>query len=677
MADFRCAVAELQRATQLNPEHLDAQVKLAELMTTAKSKDVLEDAQSLLHKVLTTSPEDAEALQALGLVELRLGNLDDAEAHLKEAIEKAPQELKVAFNLARLKILQKDIPGAETVLKKAVESNPASITAILALADLYTMVRRLPEAEHELREALKAGPHDGRTLTRLGEFLYSQKRLDEAEKLFAEASALPDARYKPAHAIFLFSSGKRELAIQEFEKLARENPADRDARKRLSAAYQTAGRSADAERLWREALKSNPKDADALVERGRLYLLSRKYAEAEADISAVIKQQPDNADARYLLAKIFGGTGQKSRQLEELSNAIRFDAAYLSARTDLASLLLGMSAPSAALQYLEQAPAQQQDLLPIVVYRSWANLALGNKLQARRDIDRALQFSHNRNVLLLDAAYRLNEQDFSGARKSIKEALEQNSDDLGALNVLVQTYEAQRQFPSAIPEVRTFATRVPGSAPIQNFLGQILVKGGDPAQARQAFLAALKARSGYPPALLEIAKLDLGEGKLTEAASGLTAILAANPSYLQAHLLLGAVEERRSNFTQAIAEYRKALELDDRNKMALNNLAYVLAEYGNQPDEALRLAQKATEISPNEPAVQDTLGWVYYQKGLYPQAVQQLEAATGKSSAALPKFHLGLAYLKSGDRRGQKLIADAMALDPTLARSPALQSLPR
>src|SRR5450631_2177665 len=42
----RNGIAELRRATELNPKHAGAQLKLAELMTTSQNQDVLRDAVS-------------------------------------------------------------------------------------------------------------------------------------------------------------------------------------------------------------------------------------------------------------------------------------------------------------------------------------------------------------------------------------------------------------------------------------------------------------------------------------------------------------------------------------------------------------------------------------------------------------------------------------------------------
>ncbi len=68
---------------------------------------------------------------------------------------------------------------------------------------------------------------------------------------------------------------------------------------------------------------------------------------------------------------------------------------------------------------------------------------------------------------------------------------------------------------------------------------------------------------------------------------------------------------------------------------ALNNLAYLLTDYRKQPDAALKLAQKAVELAPDNSNFIDTLGWTLYEKSLYTPAIQYLEQAT-RRVAMLP-----------------------------------------
>jgi uncharacterized protein HemY len=110
------------------------------------------------------------------------------------------------------------------------------------------------------------------------------------------------------------------------------------------------------------------------------------------------------------------------------------------------------------------------------------------------------------------------------------------------------------------------------------------------------------------------------------------------------------------------------VDLDQNNLAALNGLASTLST--DSPSEALHYAQRAGELAPDSPAVQDTLGWVYYRNGVYQSAIGYLKSAVGKQATPLRKYHLGMAYLKSGDRdQGQRLLTAALSADPTLAIS--------
>jgi hypothetical protein len=64
------------------------------------------------------------------------------------------------------------------------------------------------------------------------------------------------------------------------------------------------------------------------------------------------------------------------------------------------------------------------------------------------------------------------------------------------------------------------------------------------------------------------------------------------------------------------------------------------------------LRSGALEIAPQDPAVQDTLGWIYYRRGLYPAAAQYLQAAVAKVPNPARQFHLALSYIKAGAGAG-------------------------
>ena len=115
---------------------------------------------------------------------------------------------------------------------------------------------------------------------------------------------------------------------------------------------------------------------------------------------------------------------------------------------------------------------------------------------------------------------------------------------------------------------------------------------------------------------------------------------------------------------EAKAKYEKVIALDSRAPVAANNLAWIYAETGGNLDIALQLAQTAKGQLPERPEVNDTLGWLYYKKGLSTLAVPPLKESV-KSDPKNPiyQYHLGLAYAKNGDTaNARQALTQALAL---------------
>jgi tetratricopeptide (TPR) repeat protein len=125
-----------------------------------------------------------------------------------------------------------------------------------------------------------------------------------------------------------------------------------------------------------------------------------------------------------------------------------------------------------------------------------------------------------------------------------------------------------------------------------------------------------------------------------------------------ARLWLGNLEEVSGNHAAALEDYRKAVGTDPQNPQALNNLAYSLLTEGKDKDQALKYAQQAVELKPDNLDYKDTLGWILYQTGSYSIAVKHLEVAA-KSQNAVPKYHLAMAYAKAGEMARAHATLDA------------------
>ena len=111
------------------------------------------------------------------------------------------------------------------------------------------------------------------------------------------------------------------------------------------------------------------------------------------------------------------------------------------------------------------------------------------------------------------------------------------------------------------------------------------------------------------------------------------------------------IDEIRGKTTDAAARYKQALDLDPNAAVAANNLAWHYAEREGKLDLALELARRAKALLPDEPRVSDTLGWVLYKRGLHAAAIDPLrEAASKLPGDATVRYHLGMAYFRSGDQ---------------------------
>jgi tetratricopeptide (TPR) repeat protein len=119
-------------------------------------------------------------------------------------------------------------------------------------------------------------------------------------------------------------------------------------------------------------------------------------------------------------------------------------------------------------------------------------------------------------------------------------------------------------------------------------------------------------------------------------------LIQVNTNLAMAYDLLGMKKRCR-------AAYERVIALDPHNTLAMNNLAYLLAEEGIRLRQALRLATNAVMLEPDNGVYLDTLGWVHYKLGNYELTRQLLEKAiaTGVDEAEVYR-HLAEAYRKLG-----------------------------
>ncbi len=117
--------------------------------------------------------------------------------------------------------------------------------------------------------------------------------------------------------------------------------------------------------------------------------------------------------------------------------------------------------------------------------------------------------------------------------------------------------------------------------------------------------------------------------------------------------------------------YQKALSIKPDDPLASNNLAYVILQQGGNVDVALSMAQTARRGMPNSSNAADTLGWAYFQKGVYQSSIDMFQESlrlSEKSGAAedpTVHYHLGLAYEKANQPKlARQQLERALKISP-------------
>ena len=157
----------------------------------------------------------------------------------------------------------------------------------------------------------------------------------------------------------------------------------------------------------------------------------------------------------------------------------------------------------------------------------------------------------------------------------------------------------------------------------------------------------------------------IGDERQKEALQVLSDGLQAYPDdndLLYARALVAEQLDRQDIFEQ---DLQKVITANPDNGYALNALGYFLVDRNIRLDEAEEYLDKAIALLPNDAAVVDSLGWLYYRQGRYQEAIETLRRAHKILPDAEIAAHLGEVLWVSGDQdSATKVWEEALRLAP-------------
>jgi tetratricopeptide (TPR) repeat protein len=200
---------------------------------------------------------------------------------------------------------------------------------------------------------------------------------------------------------------------------------------------------------------------------------------------------------------------------------------------------------------------------------------------------------------------------------------------------------------------------------VYHLKGNVYLASQKQTLAEESFKKAIAQYPGNLKAYYALAKLYLSENEQDQAIAQYKQVLDVNPNQASAHMLLATIFDIQERFDLSEKHYRAALEINPDFVPAANNLAYILADQEKDLEDALNLARLAKRKLPDNPNVMDTLGWVYYKKGLYENAIAELtDCLKQLPDNATATYHLGMAYYKNGDlEKARAELEKALQLD--------------
>jgi len=204
--------------------------------------------------------------------------------------------------------------------------------------------------------------------------------------------------------------------------------------------------------------------------------------------------------------------------------------------------------------------------------------------------------------------------------------------------------------------VSSAAKKHPDSLANVDLHARVLSALGHQDEAKKTFERVLAADPEFAMSLDGMGSLARSAGRLDEARSYFDRAAATatdTASYLYS---AGQVSLMMGDIDGAIERLRAAAELEPGHLGANNDLAFVLAQRGEDLDEALRYAQRATRIQRTAETL-DTLGYVHLKRGDVDQAIEVLtRALDARPDSPSIEYRLGLARSASGDKEGAREI---------------------
>jgi len=503
---------------------------------------------------------------------------------------------------------------------------------------------------------------------------------DEAAAESDPAGVKADAMFEYLVAEVAAQRGDTEGAIAVYERLARELKDPAIARRAVETAIRARafGPAMESATLL---LELDPDSALAREIIAALLANGGDLEKARGTLAGILEKTPDRGPILVQLSHLFSKFPDKAAVLEA-TRKVTAPYAVAESRYAVGVAALVANQPEVAASEADAALAmkpgwQQAAILkaqvlhkstPADVIAFYQNFVAANPdaTEVRMQLGRELAGEHKlaeareqfrevekRSKSDSQAAYAigllsLQLEDYADAQVSFTRALKQNYRDPTAIYLgLGQAAEGMKNFDEAI----AWYQKVEAGDWVRAQLKiATLIARQQGIAAGRSYLEKIDARNAEDR--IEIIQVEaqlLRDAKEWQATYDM--LTKAVKQYPDSYELLydrAMAAERLDKLDVLEIDLRKVIRMKPDYAHAYNALGYTLAEKTDRLAEAKDLIEKAYKLSPDDPFILDSLGWVYYRMGDTQEALKHLQDAYVSRSDPEIAAHLGEVMWSSG-----------------------------
>lgn len=415
---------------------------------------------------------------------------------------------------------------------------------------------------------------------------------------------------------------------------------------------------AEAIKSYRKAIELEPSEEKAYL---GIAKLETKPEVAMAVLTRLVKQVPTSIEGRYRLGQRLAIARKLDPAIAQLKKVLELDPDHIDARLDLARGLRLQGKLTEAIAQTRGAfdrAGQALDLAEELFYL----LLEADDQQAALDLLTLLDDDRSDTDALISVARLYRGLGKLAEARSLAKRLGKAESDLGIL--------LEAEVDLAAGDTGTAAKRALGvDKSSDRFLearklaANAQLAAGDPKSALDA-LAPARAAKPTDVELATLAAYALIDLKRADEARTAMSSLGDSAS---ATFARARVADRAGDSSSAISICESLLAAKPDLGVALNFAGYLLADSNQRLDIASKYLTRARELSPGDPAVLDSYGWLLLKQKRTREAVRILDRASRFAPLeAEIQVHLAAAWLADGAPRTANAALDrAVALKPS------------